>query len=199
MRAIRVMLPKWIDCELLCGRRGNRTGRGKFYCLLDYWQLLAINPSDRTSLRGWRDSCARGTLISWQRSRHAKRAARQRGKISIFTRLSRQKTTALTSPLIPPATQAEGWKGPLKNVVTCHRLDFNSLPPPPPPKWLLSWNHLPILLGSLRIDDFRTTTPLDCVTGLLRMLIWALASVAPKSTPLLTAIRRRPRKSRTWD
>ena len=53
------------------------------------------------------------------------------------------------------------------------------------------------LLGSLRIDDFRTTTPLDCVTGLLRMLIWALAGVAPKSTPLLTAIRRRPRKSRT--
>ena len=54
-------------------------------------------------------------------------------------------------------------------------------------------------LGSLRIDDFRTTTTLDCVTGLLRMLIWALAGVAPKSTPLLTAIRRRPRKSRTWD
>ena len=53
------------------------------------------------------------------------------------------------------------------------------------------------ILGSLRIDDFRTTTPLDCVRGLLRMLIWALAGVAPKSTPLLTAIRRRPRKSRT--
>ena len=52
-------------------------------------------------------------------------------------------------------------------------------------------------LGSLRIDDFRTTTPLNCVTGLLRMLIWAVAVVAPKSTPLLTAIRRRPRKSRT--
>ena len=54
-----------------------------------------------------------------------------------------------------------------------------------------------VKLGSLRIDDFRTTTPLDCVTGLLRMLIWALAGVAPKSTPLLTAIRRRHRKSRT--
>ena len=54
-------------------------------------------------------------------------------------------------------------------------------------------------IGSLRIDDFRTTTPLDCVTGLQRMLIWALAGVAPKSTPLSTAIRRRPRKSRTWD
>ena len=53
------------------------------------------------------------------------------------------------------------------------------------------------ILGSLRNDDFGTTTPLDCVTGLLRMLIWALAGVAPKSTPLLTAIRRRPRKSRT--
>ena len=53
--------------------------------------------------------------------------------------------------------------------------------------------------GGLRIDDFRTTTPLDCVTGLLRMLIWALAGVAPKSTLLLTAIRQRPRKSRTWD
>ena len=53
------------------------------------------------------------------------------------------------------------------------------------------------ILGSLRIDDFRTTTPLDCVRGLLRMLIWALAGVAPKSTPLLTAIRRRPSKSRT--
>ena len=53
------------------------------------------------------------------------------------------------------------------------------------------------LIGSLRIDDFRTTTPLDCVTGLLRMLILALAGVAPKSTPLLTAISRRPRKSRT--
>ena len=53
-------------------------------------------------------------------------------------------------------------------------------------------------LGSLRIDDFGTTMPLDCVTGfILRMLIWALASVAPKSTPLLTAIRWRPRKSRT--
>ena len=52
-------------------------------------------------------------------------------------------------------------------------------------------------LWSLRIDDFRTTTPLDCATGLLRMLILALAGVAPKSTPLLTAIRRRPRKSRT--
>ena len=54
-----------------------------------------------------------------------------------------------------------------------------------------------VTLGSLRIDDFRKTTPLDCVTGLLRMLIWALAGVAPKSTPLLTPIRRRPRKSRT--
>ena len=54
-------------------------------------------------------------------------------------------------------------------------------------------------LESLRIDDFRTTTTLDCVTGLLRMLIWVLAGVAPKSTPLLIAIRRRPRKSRTWD
>ena len=53
------------------------------------------------------------------------------------------------------------------------------------------------LKGSLRIDDFRTTTPLDCVTGLLRMLIWVLAGVAPKSTPLLTTIRWRPRKSRT--
>ena len=52
-----------------------------------------------------------------------------------------------------------------------------------------------LLLGSLRIDDFRMTMPLDCVTGLLRMLIWALAGVAPKSTPLLTAIRRRPRKA----
>ena len=59
---------------------------------------------------------------------------------------------------------------------------------------VLSWK-----IGSLRIDDFRTTTPLDCVTGLLRMLVWALAGVAPKSTPLLTAIRRRRRKSRTWD
>ena len=52
-------------------------------------------------------------------------------------------------------------------------------------------------IGSLRIDDFRTTTPLDCVRGLLSMLIWALAGVAPKSTLLLTAIRWRPRKSRT--
>ena len=54
-----------------------------------------------------------------------------------------------------------------------------------------SHSHL-FLLGSLRIDDFHTTTP-----GLLRMLIWALAGIAPKLTPLLTAIRQRPRKSRT--
>ena len=54
-----------------------------------------------------------------------------------------------------------------------------------------------LIIGSFRIDDFRTTTPLDCVTGLLRMLIWALPGVAPKSTPLLTAIRRRLRKNRT--
>ena len=56
-----------------------------------------------------------------------------------------------------------------------------------------------LLIGSLWIDDFCATTPLDCVRGLLRMLIWALACVAPKSKPLLTAIRWRPRKSRTWD
>ena len=40
-------------------------------------------------------------------------------------------------------------------------------------------------LWSLRIDDFRTATPLDCATGLLRMLIWTLAGVAPKSTPVV--------------
>ena len=59
-----------------------------------------------------------------------------------------------------------------------------------------SHSHL-FLLGNLQIDDFRTTTPLDCVKGLLRMLNWALAGVAPKPTPLLTAICQQPRKSRT--
>ena len=53
-------------------------------------------------------------------------------------------------------------------------------------------------IGSLRIDDFCTTTPLDCVTYLLRMPIWALAGVATKSTTLVRAICRRPGNSRTW-
>ena len=70
-------------------------------------------------------------VLFWQRSRHAKRAAKQRGKIPIFTRLRRQKTTARASLLITPATQAEGGKGPLKKVVAGQRLDFNSLPTPP--------------------------------------------------------------------
>ena len=52
-------------------------------------------------------------------------------------------------------------------------------------------------LGSLRIDDFCTTTPLDCVTYLLRMPIWALAGVATKSTTLVRAICRRLGNSRT--
>ena len=34
-----------------------------------------------------------------------------------------------------------------------------------------------LTIGSLRIDDFRTTTPLDCVTYLLRMPVLALAGV----------------------
>ena len=37
--------------------------------------------------------------------------------------------------------------------------------------------HLSLLIGSLRIHDFRTTTPLDCVTYLLRMPVLALAGV----------------------
>ena len=55
-----------------------------------------------------------------------------------------------------------------------------------------------LTIGSLRIDDFCTTTPLDCVTYLLRMPIWALAGVATKSTTLERAICRRPGNSRTW-
>ena len=54
-----------------------------------------------------------------------------------------------------------------------------------------------LVLGSLRIDDFCTTTPLDCVTCLLRMPIWALAGVEPKSTTLVRAICRRLRNRRT--
>ena len=42
----------------------------------------------------------------------------------------------------------------------------------------LFWSYCRQLsLGSLRIDDFRTTTPLDCVTYLLRMPVLALAGV----------------------
>jgi len=158
------MLPKWIDCELLCRRRGNRTGRGKFY-----WTFRLLTATDHKSLLIGLACVAGGILVprvlSWQRNRHTKRAAKQRGKIPTVTRLRRQKTTARASPLIPPATQArwdqllvflgllsvwksvEGGKGPLKNVITGHRLDFNSLPPPLAPKWLLSWNHLPTLLS----------------------------------------------------
>ena len=62
--------------------------------------------------------------------------------------------------------------------------------------------HLPSVvlkeLGSLRIDDFCTTTPLDCVTCLLRMPIWTLAGVEPKSTTLVRTICRRLRNNRTW-
>ena len=43
---------------------------------------------------------------------------------------------------------------------------------------------LRILPVSLRIDDFCTTTPLDCVTCSLRMPLWALAGVSRKSTTL---------------
>ena len=53
-------------------------------------------------------------------------------------------------------------------------------------------------LGSLRIDDFCTTPPLDCVTCSLRMPFWALASVAPKATTLVRAIRRRLGNGKTW-
>ena len=49
------------------------------------------------------------------------------------------------------------------------------------------------LLGSLRIDDFGATTPLDFVTCLLRMLVRELTDAAPKSTTLVTAICRRPK------
>ena len=45
-------------------------------------------------------------------------------------------------------------------------------------------------LGSLRIDDFGATTPLDFVACLLRMLVRKLAEVALKSTALVTAICR---------
>ena len=51
--------------------------------------------------------------------------------------------------------------------------------------------------GSLRIDDFCTSTPLDCVTCLLRMPIWAFTGVATKSTTLVRAICRRLGNSRT--
>ena len=44
-----------------------------------------------------------------------------------------------------------------------------------------------IIIGSLRIDDFRTTAPLDCVTYLLRMPVLALAGVEQKSTTLVRA------------
>ena len=54
-----------------------------------------------------------------------------------------------------------------------------------------------LLLGSLRIDDFCTTTPLDCVTCLLRIPFWALTGVEPKSTTLVRAICRRLRNSWT--
>ena len=69
-----------------------------------------------------------------------------------------------------------------------------ALRPNKPPQGVVS-----VIKGSLRIDNFRMTTPLDYVNDLLRMLIWAFAGVAPKSMPLLTAIRRRPKKSRTWN
>ena len=62
----------------------------------------------------------------------------------------------------------------------------------------LNSSHLGFLrIGSLRIDDFCTTPPLDCVTCSLRMLFWALASFAPKATTLVRAICRRLRNSRT--
>ena len=53
------------------------------------------------------------------------------------------------------------------------------------------------LLGSLRIDDFSTTAPLDCVTYSLRMPIGVLAGVAPKSTTLIGVIYRRLGNCRT--
>ena len=46
-------------------------------------------------------------------------------------------------------------------------------------------------MGSLRIDDFGSTTPLDFVTCLLRIPVRELTDVAPKSTMLVTAICRR--------
>lgn len=52
-------------------------------------------------------------------------------------------------------------------------------------------------LGSLRINDFCSTAPLDCVTCLLRMPIWALADVEPKSTTLVRSICRRLGNRRT--
>ena len=50
----------------------------------------------------------------------------------------------------------------------------------------VDWN-----LGSFRIDDFCSTTPLASVTCLLRMLMRELTDVASRSTTLETAICRR--------
>ena len=142
MRAIRVMLPKWIDCELLCVCRGNRTGRDRYWT----FTLLTINPSDRTSLLSWRDGLRPGYFLDRGAATRNERRSSE-GKSQSSRGSAAKKTTARASPLIPPATQAEGGKGSLRNVVTCHRLDFNSLPTPPPRKWLLSWNYLPTLLS----------------------------------------------------
>ena len=55
-----------------------------------------------------------------------------------------------------------------------------------------------MIIESLRIDDFCTTPPLDCVTCSLRMPFWALVSFARKSTTLVRAICRRLGNRRTW-
>ena len=51
--------------------------------------------------------------------------------------------------------------------------------------------------GSLRIDDFYKTAPLDCLTCLLRMPVWALTGVEPKLKTLVRAFCRRLGNSRT--
>ena len=78
-----------------------------------------------------------------------------------------------------------GYRKARKIVSNATQVFTEAFPPPP------------LSLGSLRIDDFCTTPPLDCVTCSLRMPFWALVSFAPKSTTLVGAICRRLGNRRT--